>query len=416
MSTTDERKFAFLGSEDPEISDKIPEYVECVKEQPQYNNYGELGKIYKVLDWNYSISDCVLVGTTSGSTAKKRFKPSTKEAYDAQNNPLKAAEYTPQVGDYVVMEKAGGWGYHPDNNGCLAIISEISNRVIYHIKGGSSVTFSIWGEVINPNNSRSVKFSDIPQFGYDKEVIFRKALPHEIPINTPQEKPQQVEEWSIGTYAVAVKGYFGIFSGPNRENKLSIGSIFTIIGNSETNNSVGVKEAIYWIYKENLKWFATYDEAVQFSKRLQFEASPTAAVSESPLEICKRKYKKGMLVRSAKEYGEYSGEFIIDVDPSEFYYTGSGVDYFASRGWLYINGKFADILEEPKEDRPNVILEQPLREKIENLVQYPVTPENAFPVKAIQKQIKKNKFQEVHEIKTVEEKLLKKTKSKLFNI
>ena len=123
-----------------------------------------------------------------------------------------------------------------------------------------------------------------------------------------------------------------------------------------------------------------------------------------------------MLVRSAKEYGEYSGEFIIDVNPSEFYYTGSGVDYFASRGWLYINGKFAEILEEPKEDSPNVILEQPLRGKIETLVQYPVTPENAFPVKAIQKQIKKNKFQEVHEIKIVEEKLLKKTKSKLFNI
>lgn len=314
MSPTEKRKFAFLGSEDPEIQeaminffvklgatnrqkllcrnkdmyyfinetnridnssvlpegyifqletylnimknqeDKIPEYVECVEEQPQHNNYGELGKIYKVLDWNCSITDCVLLGTTSGSTAKKRFKPSTKEAYDAQNNLLKAAEYIPQVGDYVVMEKAGGWGYSPENNGCVAIVNRIGkNRV-----EGNEV-FSIWGEVINPNNSTSrIKFNSIPQFGYGKKIIFRKALEHEIPINTPQE--------------------------------------------------------------------------------------------------------------------------------------------------------------EPKEDRPNVILEQPLREKIENLVQYPVTPENAFPVKAIQKQIKKNKFQEVHEIKTVEEKLLKKTKSKLFNI
>ena len=43
-------------------------------------------------------------------------------------------------------------------------------------------------------------------------------------------------------------------------------------------------------------------------------------------------------------------------------------------------------------------------------------PKVAFPVKTIEKQIKKNKFQEVHEIKIVEEKLLKKTKSKLFNI
>ena len=244
MSTTDERKFAFLGFKNLEIikamknqEDKVPEYVECVEEQPQHNNYGELGKIYKVLNWNCSITDCMLVGTTSGSTAKKRFKPSTKEAYDAQNTYLKAAEYIPQVGDYVIMEKAGGWGYSPDNNGCVALVSRVDRNEV----------FSIWGEVINPKRDSFVKFEDVPQFGYE-EIIFRKALPHEIPINTPQEKPQQVEE----------------------------------------------------------------------SK--------------------------------------------------------------------------------------------------EKVIQYPITPENAFPVKAIQKQIKKNKFQEVHEIKTVEEKLLKKTKSKLFNI
>jgi len=62
----------------------IPEYVECIKEEKAYNFYGELGIIYKVANWNYSINDCMLEGTTSGSTCKNRFKPSTKEAYDAQ--------------------------------------------------------------------------------------------------------------------------------------------------------------------------------------------------------------------------------------------------------------------------------------------------------------------------------------------
>ena len=316
MSTTDERKFAFLGSKDPEIQkamidffiklgatnrqelscgckdvyyfidetnkinntfilpegyihqlhtylsimknqkEKIPEYVECVEEQPQHNNYGELGKIYKVLDWNCSITDCMLVGTTSGSTSKKRFKPSTKEAYEAQNTYLKAADYVPQVGDYVVMEKAGGWGYSPDNNGCVALVSRIGKNIV-----NRDEVFSIWGEVINPNNnnSRGVKFSDIPQFGYNKEVIFRKALPHEIPGSNIKVEPQlQVEE-----------------------------------------------------PKESL----------------------------------------------TKEKGE-----------------------------------------------------------LERRTQYPITPENAFPVKALRKQLKIVNFQSVHEIKTVEEKLLKKTKSKLFNI
>lgn len=317
MSTTDERKFAFLGSEYPEIQEaiinffvklgatnrlkllcrykdtyyfinetnkidcnlilpegyihqlqtylnimknqeeKIPEYVECVEEQPQYNNYGELGKIYKVLDWNCSITDCMLVGTTSGSTSKKRFKPSTKEAYEAQNTYFKAAEYTPQVGDYVVMEKAGGWGYSPDNNGCVALVNRIGKTISYGIE-----VFSIWGEVINPNKDHAVKFSGIPQFG-DKEVIFRKALPHEIPSSNVKVEPQQqVEE-----------------------------------------------------PKESL----------------------------------------------TKEKGEFHLE-------------------------------------------------------LERRTQYPITPENAFPVKALKKQLKIVNFQSVHEIKIVEEKLLKKTKSKLFNI
>jgi hypothetical protein len=59
------------------------EYVECIKEGI-YNFYGKLGTIYKVNNWNHSTADCMLEGTTSGSTSKNRFKPSTKEAYDAQ--------------------------------------------------------------------------------------------------------------------------------------------------------------------------------------------------------------------------------------------------------------------------------------------------------------------------------------------
>jgi len=66
------------------VKDDTPEYVECV-EVSKYL-YGELGKIYKVDNWNHSGNDFWLVGTTSGSTARDRFKPSTKKAYDAQFN------------------------------------------------------------------------------------------------------------------------------------------------------------------------------------------------------------------------------------------------------------------------------------------------------------------------------------------
>ena len=469
MSTIEERKFAFLGSKDLEISnkildffmqlkvtnkqrlfcrnsemyyfinqkndldwttvlpqgyifqlhnylnimknqeDKVPEYVECTKSS---DNAFIVGKIYTWPNPVDNSGDVRQITTLDGMLWG--FRPCTKEAYDAQNTYPKAAEYIPQVGDYVVMEKAGGWGYSPDNNGCVAIVSRVKKNKI-----DRNEVFSICGDVINPNKDTVVKFNGVPQFGNDKEVIFRKALPHEIPgSNVKVEPQQQVVEWSKGTYAVGIKGNFGIYKGS--DNLVTVGSIFTIDIDRE-DRIVVVKESQFWVYKENLKWFATRSEAVQFSNRLpQFEASPTAAVSESPLEICRKKYKKGMLVRSAKEYGAYSGEFIIDVDPSEFTNTGSGVDYFASRGWLYINGKFAEILEEPKESltRGSLEFHAEMERKfiLDKIKQNPLTPKEVFSVKTIEKQIKKNKFQEVHEIKTVEEKLLKKTKSKLFNI
>ena len=416
-----EGKWATLVSLPESKEESIPEYIECTssKDSESYFIKGNVYKVVKASPISSAELRCnilkdykehnILYTRLVDTDGTKLFKPSTKEAYEAQNTYLRAAEYTPQVGDYVVMEKAGGWGYSPDNNGCVAIVSSVGKNIVVRDE-----VFSIWGEVINPNNnSRGVKFSDIPQFGYDKEVIFRKALPHEIPSSNVKVEPQQQGvEWSEGTYAVAVKGNFGDYK--SSKNLVTIGSIFTIKAD-RGDRTVVVKESQFWVYKENLKWFATYDEAAQFSNRLpQFEASPTAAVSESPLEICRKKYKKGMLVRSAKKYGEHSGEFIIDVDPSEFTNTGSGVDYFASRGWLYINGKFADILEEPKE--PLTRENREFHLELERKTQYPITPKEVFPVKPLKKQIKKNKFQEVHEIKIVEEKLLKKTKSKLFNI
>lgn len=61
----------------------VPEYVECIKKAP-YNFYGEVGTVYKIINLNYKKSDYILEGSHSGSTDRRRFKPSTKEAYDAQ--------------------------------------------------------------------------------------------------------------------------------------------------------------------------------------------------------------------------------------------------------------------------------------------------------------------------------------------
>lgn len=65
-----------------EFWEEVPEYARCIIKNYYY---GELNKIYKVINWNYSTNDCLLEGTNTGSTDRKRFTSSTKEEYEAQN-------------------------------------------------------------------------------------------------------------------------------------------------------------------------------------------------------------------------------------------------------------------------------------------------------------------------------------------
>jgi hypothetical protein len=86
-----------------------------------------------------------------------------------------------KIGDYVIMEKADGFGYSPENNGCLAKITEvdydkkawIGNDLINHI-------CNIKGYIINPNIPDLVKFDWIPVGIMNNIPIVRKATQEEI--------------------------------------------------------------------------------------------------------------------------------------------------------------------------------------------------------------------------------------------
>jgi len=245
--------------------ESIPEYVECIKPKVGFT----VGNIY---NWPYPLDDDK--DTRCLTQFNECFKPSTKEAYEAQNAPIKTAEYIPQVGDYVVMEKAGGWGYHPDNNGCIAIVEKVSTKGVGY--GSNSVRVpSIGGQIINAKSLGHVIFTDVPIVGHEKQTVFRKALPHEILNDLP--KTTVIEEWSEGTYAVGIKGNFSIFTGSTY--KIPIGEIYTI--NKERRSELIIKESQLWVYKKNLKWFATYEEALAFSNQLK--ASPVPKESNYPV-------------------------------------------------------------------------------------------------------------------------------------
>jgi hypothetical protein len=80
--------------------------------------------------------------------------------------------------------------------------------------------------------------------------------------------------------------------------------------------------------------------------------------NQDPLYICKQKYRKGMRVISACKTGTFSGEFIINVEPKEFRNLSGNkdlVDYSFSKGYLYYNGQYAEILEEGVYDVSKII-------------------------------------------------------------
>ena len=139
----------------------IPEYVE-------YVTTAYKGIIVKVEDWTPHNYCKVSFGNGNKEQPFKNLvKPSTKEEFDKQNQ-----KWIPQVGEYAVMENAGGYGYWPGNNGCIAIIYNVFQMI-------DEENYSISGRVINPKSHECTNFYHIPI--KDKgRIVCRKALPHEI--------------------------------------------------------------------------------------------------------------------------------------------------------------------------------------------------------------------------------------------
>ena len=88
---------------------------------------------------------------------------------------IKPSSWIPQIGEYAIMEAAGGWSYSAENDGCLAIIEKVGNST-------DDRDHPISGKLINPKVNRYTSFTNIPitSNSYPGIVICRKATPSEI--------------------------------------------------------------------------------------------------------------------------------------------------------------------------------------------------------------------------------------------
>jgi hypothetical protein len=151
----------YLPDGHPDKINTIPEYVECIKGIGDANVRGIFKTKTKAFDdriwWLYTKENSNLkyIETNGGwdtvgplDNLLKYFKPSTKEAYEAQSKPK---EWIPKVGDWVVS---------------LINVEpyRIKGQVFKVLKLGSSINFIYYEEHTNGNIN-----------------TFRPAEPHEIP-------------------------------------------------------------------------------------------------------------------------------------------------------------------------------------------------------------------------------------------
>ncbi len=173
-----------------ETEDNIPEYVECI-EQNYY--YDVLGKIYKVINWNYGHEDCMLEGINTGSTNRDRFKPSTKEAYEAQNKQTtkKLSENDEiKVGDKVVLIKRGAV-----KNESVDYSAHLELNKLY-------TCISVKKTAVGGDAQLCIRVKEDTRVYFHPIIKFRKALPHEISTdNKPMIKEPEQQfikgEWYV---------------------------------------------------------------------------------------------------------------------------------------------------------------------------------------------------------------------------
>ena len=131
------------------INEEICNYVNKNGSYPPYgwpNNKGNYAH-FPSID-GLTICDIIESGYTEINYEEfKKWVLNKEKSMNKKEPILVDGEWKPQVGEYVAMVKAGGWGYDPINNGCIAKITKVQLGEAYRFK-----TYRINGEIINPNN------------------------------------------------------------------------------------------------------------------------------------------------------------------------------------------------------------------------------------------------------------------------
>ena len=199
------------------------------------------------------------------------------------------------------------------------------------------IVYEIHGTSIWAHDGSGLLYSD----GKWAELI---SLPEPVSLNE-FKKGDYIVTLDVATKTACAKNNFCF---KQKENTYSIKPLLDSYGDSYNANT-----SLTFDKLNNLKdWrYATPEEIAEYDRiGKPYDVTTLQKKEECPLEICKQKYKKGMVVISARDDGGiYSGTFTINANPEKFKIVGKGIDYVQSEGFLYYEGKYAEILSYPDE-------------------------------------------------------------------
>ena len=260
-----------------EAEEIIPEYIECIKPQC---GYFIPGNIYKVLDTEH-ISCCKIISNIKCSdyepghglyvslTDTSYFKPSTKEAYDAQNKVEEKFQFI--VGkwykckdyDYIIKY----FGIEKSKHGNAVLYSDLIDWNKNYKSYPEGVTGV--GYAHNKHWCELTDLSEIQQYLPDGHID--KIVKHDDKqISEEPTRPKSVKEWSVDTCGVIIANKSNI----TRYKPFKIGFIDKIVSVS---NNILVEFEKFLSYKPydlsysdgvEFKRFATKAEAEEFAKSL----------------------------------------------------------------------------------------------------------------------------------------------------
>jgi hypothetical protein len=245
----------YLPANHPDLikpKEVVPEYVECIKGGGTIT----IGKILKVKEWtshSYFKSECGL------EPFKDLFKPSTKEAYDAQFKPKEEIMF--KKDDYIVFTSGS---YADDESFPINYVFKQGEDDYYlKVNIDAKGQKNGWRAFRNFNK----KYNKVE----NSECDWRYATPEEIaeydrlgkPYDvTTLSKSKSIEKWSVGSYVVFLK----------KLSNLNVGDIDRIYKESD-GQCVMLDKFLALNHKArerdgDVKWFATLQEAEEFLKQL----------------------------------------------------------------------------------------------------------------------------------------------------